>query len=441
MKESIEASKPADGDFSPLSLRLNFSWTFAGNVVYYGCQWAMIMVLAKSTTPAVVGTYALGMAICMPIFMFANMQMSTAQATDIKHQYVFSEYLRIRVQMAVIAYLTVIGAVVALRYDSRQSIVILLIGLAKAFEALSDIFYGLFQQNERMDLIAKSKIVKGLLALAVMGVILYLTKSLAYSMAGIAAIWMLIFSTFDFWNGMKILKRLKTLPEYIERDKIARAEPSRFFLAKGRLRNLFILVLPIGLIQVINSYIQNIPRYFISSFCDESQLGIFAALAQLQVSGVPMINALASTAVPRLAKYYMNKNVKAFKKLLLRLIGIGAVMGVMGLIISLVAGRQILTLLYKPEYAEYNNVFIWLMILGLITYPGNFLGTSVTSMRNYNILVPISVVRLVIMVVLSYPLIKHYGMIGSVWASLMSVSFSVGAYSILTVVKLKQLKN
>ena len=29
------------------SLRLDFAWTLAGNLVYAGCQWGMVMALAK----------------------------------------------------------------------------------------------------------------------------------------------------------------------------------------------------------------------------------------------------------------------------------------------------------------------------------------------------------------------------------------------------------
>jgi hypothetical protein len=36
-----------DAQGAPLSLRRNFSWTLAGNVVYAGCQWGMLVALAK----------------------------------------------------------------------------------------------------------------------------------------------------------------------------------------------------------------------------------------------------------------------------------------------------------------------------------------------------------------------------------------------------------
>ena len=37
------------------SLRWNFSWTFVGNIIYSGCQWGMLVVLAKVGNPEMVG--------------------------------------------------------------------------------------------------------------------------------------------------------------------------------------------------------------------------------------------------------------------------------------------------------------------------------------------------------------------------------------------------
>jgi len=52
----------------PLTLRRNFSWTLLGNVVYAGCQWAMLVVLAKLGTPEMVGQFAL--VVTAPIVLY-----------------------------------------------------------------------------------------------------------------------------------------------------------------------------------------------------------------------------------------------------------------------------------------------------------------------------------------------------------------------------------
>ena len=46
-----------------LSLRSNFAWILAGNIVYAVCQWGAIVVLAKLGRSYVVGQFSLGLAI------------------------------------------------------------------------------------------------------------------------------------------------------------------------------------------------------------------------------------------------------------------------------------------------------------------------------------------------------------------------------------------
>jgi hypothetical protein len=47
-----------EGSQKALSLRLNFSWALAGNIIYAACQWGMLSVLAKLGSPEMVGLFA-----------------------------------------------------------------------------------------------------------------------------------------------------------------------------------------------------------------------------------------------------------------------------------------------------------------------------------------------------------------------------------------------
>src|SRR5947209_14419504 len=83
-----------------LSLRANFSWTFIGNIVYAGCQWAMLVVLAKLGSPELVGRFALGFAVTAPVVMLTNLQLRGVQATDARQEHRFGEYLALRLVAA-----------------------------------------------------------------------------------------------------------------------------------------------------------------------------------------------------------------------------------------------------------------------------------------------------------------------------------------------------
>src|ERR1043166_3883519 len=84
-------------------LRANFLWTLCGTLVYSGCQWGLLVVLAKLGNAEMVGQFALGLAITAPALMFSNLQLRSVLATDASGEYSFGDYLGLRLVMTVAA--------------------------------------------------------------------------------------------------------------------------------------------------------------------------------------------------------------------------------------------------------------------------------------------------------------------------------------------------
>jgi O-antigen/teichoic acid export membrane protein len=148
------------------------------------------------------------------------------------------------------------------------------------------------------------------------------------------------------------------------------------------------LALPLGLVMMLISLNTNIPRYFVQRYLGERGLGIFAAIAYLQVAGTTVVGALGRSASPRLARYYATGDGPSFRRLLLKLAGIGALLGGAGVLAALVAGRELLTLLYGPEYVQ-RDTFAWLMVAAGIAYVASFLGYGMTAARYFRIQLPL----------------------------------------------------
>src|SRR5690606_29728091 len=144
-----------------LSLRANFSWTFAGNMVNAVAWFLMTAVLARLGSPEHVGQFALGLATTAPIFMFATLRLRDVQATDTEQEYLFGDYFGLRLITTLLAVLTVAAIVLVSNFQRETALVILATAGSKASEAISDAFYGLFMQQERLDRIAKSLMIKG----------------------------------------------------------------------------------------------------------------------------------------------------------------------------------------------------------------------------------------------------------------------------------------
>src|SRR5437868_903601 len=171
----------------PHSLKRNFSWTFIGNVVYTACQWGMLMLLTKLGTPEMVGQFVLGLAITSPAMSFANLKARGIQASDAKREFRFAEYFGLTLVMTALGLLVIAGSTLTGGYSKETALVILAVALGKAFDVISDVFFGLYQQNEHMDRIAKPLMVNGLLSMAALGGGVYLTGSVMWGAAGWAA--------------------------------------------------------------------------------------------------------------------------------------------------------------------------------------------------------------------------------------------------------------
>ncbi|MDP2210282.1 MAG: oligosaccharide flippase family protein [Candidatus Aquicultor sp.] len=399
---------------SGLSLRQNFSWTLVGNIVYAACQWGMLVILAKIGSPVMVGQFALGLAVTAPIILFASLQLRAVQATDARHEYLFEDYLGLRLATTVMALAAIAGVVIFSGYRSETALVILAVGAAKAFEAISDVFYGRLQQHERMDRIAKSMMIKGPLSLLALGIGVYFTKSTLWGAVGLAIAWALVLIGYDIRSGMTIKGRDAVAIDVV-------ADGGRRATLRPRWRNvtsfsLIKLSLPLGFVMLLISLNANIPRYFIEHYLGERELGIFAAVAYLMVAGTMVVNALGQSASPRLAKYYAAAEAKAFRHLLGKLIVISVLLGVAGVALVVAAGETILTMIYKPEYAQHVDVFLLLMVAAGLGFFASFLGYAMTAARYFRVQAPLFAVVTGVTALACLWLVPLYGLRGAAMA-------------------------
>lgn len=411
----------------PLTLRRNFSWTFIGNAVYAACQWGMLIVLAKLGSPEMVGQFTLGVAITAPVVMFTNLQLRAVQATDAKRQFLFSDYLGLRLFATGLALLIIAGITLAASYRWETALVILLVGLAKAVESISDVFYGLIQQHERMDRIAVSLMIKGPLSLLLLGIGVYLSGSVVWGAVGLVVAWSVVLVGYDIRSGVLMLKNAPRRLKNTGRYELAVLKP---YWHLSTLRKLVWLALPLGFVMMLISLNTNIPRYFIEHSLGERELGIFAAIAYLMVAGNMVVSALGESASPRLAKYYAAGDSKAFRILLLKLVGIGALLGGIAILVALVAGKEILSILYQPEYAQHSYLFVWLMVAAGIGYISSFLGYGMTAARYFRIQMPLFALVTTISAIACLWLIPSIGLQGAaialIVAAIVQGSFSLG---------------
>jgi O-antigen/teichoic acid export membrane protein len=404
-----ESDRPAL-DLSPLSTRRNFSWALLGNGFYGLCQLGMIAALAKLGDPAMVGQFMLALAICAPVFLLSSLQLRTVQATDARETFSFDEYSALRVRTVSLAFLAVAAIVMGAGYPLTVSLAILGMAAAKALESLSDLYYGLFQQRERLDRVAISLLIKGAVSLAGLAGGVYLTGSVLGAVAGLAAAWAVVLLVYDIPSVRRM--RCAAAGTTIERpERLAR---------KAALRKLFLLSLPLGWVALLVSLRVNVPRYFLSGMLGDSALGVFAALAYFMVLGSRVVHCLGQAASSRLAQHWARGDGRGFLRLSLQVSSLCLALGLAALVLAVVLGEEILGLLYGPEYAQEAPVFVILMVAGLcecLSVAFQYLMSAARYLKAQGLLLTISMV--VLLVSLS-TLVPQHGLKGAALALLAS---------------------
>jgi O-antigen/teichoic acid export membrane protein len=407
-----ETQTPADGrpaTAPPLSLPASFSWSLAGNVVYAACQWAMLVVLAKLGSTEAVGRFSLGLAVTAPVILLAGLQLRTVQATDHRDRFRFGDYLGLRLLTTALA-LAAVGLIVAAAgYGRETALVVLAVGLGKAFEAVADVYYGLFQQRERMERVARALMLQGVLGLAALAVLLHLTGSLVWATAGWAAAAALALTAY-------------TLPAA---RALARADALRPRWEPRALGRLAWLALPLGVVMMLVSLNTNLPRYFIEGERGERELGIFSAIAYLMAAGNTVVAALGQAVSPRLAKHFAAGDRRAFAALLGKLVGVAVLVGAAGVAVALAAGRPLLTLLYRPEYADHESLLLWVMAASGLGYVASFLGYGMSAARYFRAQLPLFAAVALVTAAACAVLVPRFGLVGGAVACLVAAAVQV----------------
>jgi O-antigen/teichoic acid export membrane protein len=384
----------------------------------------MLIAIAKLGTPTMLGEFALGLAIAAPVFMFTMLQLRAVLATDAGDEYFLGHYFAIRILGTSIGLIAIAGFVAVAGFQRETAMVILLVSLAKAAESFSDIIYGFWQKHERFDRIAIALTLRGIASLAALAATLYFTRSIAWSIAAMAAVWTLWLLTYERAGAKRVLARVSP-PDRLRPD-----------WQWNKCKKLAVLAFPLGLVILLVSLNANIPRYFVEHYLGEAALGYFAAMAYAFVAGNTVMAAIGQSALPRLARYF-TLDPAAFVQLLKNMLLIGALIGIAGIGLAFWWGATILRLLYRAEYAEYASVLTWLMVAAAVTYVASMLGYGMMAARVFRAQVPLFLAATAITALACRVLIPSKGLMGGAFAVLAGAVISCvgGGYIVFVAVR------
>ena len=335
------------------------SWTLAASVSSALSQWLLLMVTAKLGSSEMVGQLALSFAIVAPIQILTDMALRPSLATDARSDFQFRDYLELRALSIVVMVAAVTLA--ALLRDGGAGLILLAVGLQKAAESASDLWFGVFQREERLSWMGQSVVLRSAAAsVAFVGVMLLSQNLLFACLAGFAArIAVLLFH--DSARGLDLVD-------------LARVGPRRV----GRLMK---TSLPLAVGLFLMSFTVNIPRYFVEKRMGIATLGVFAALVYVFQAGAMLVDAVSQTACARLARYHLMGDGASFRRIVLKLIYMALAASGLGVAVALAGGSTLLRLIYSAAFANEAKTFLWLSVCALPWYCSSVFGYVLVARR------------------------------------------------------------
>ena len=305
------------------------------------------------------------------------------------------------------------GFALGLRGGAFASLVI--VSLAKTGEAYAQTLYGYFQLNKRLDFAARSMILR-----AILGSVLFIlgyavSDDLTIACAGLLVGWQVTLWTYDIPTARRL--SVGDVAGIIETS-----IPWRWATIRAISRK----ALPLGIDAGFRSLALSAPRFAISLALGSAVLGVYTALAALALIPTLITGSVGANAIPALAQFYVDGRRAGFLRLYGRVLIICAGVSIVFVAGCFLGGGKVVQLVLGPEYDDLGLLVTLALAYGAAIFQGA-LSQGLQAANKFSMIAVADGIALGLVVILSIPLIAHYGVVGAAAA----FGLAMGASSIL----------
>lgn len=383
-------------------LRSNFIWNSIGNFTYLVCQWLITVIIVRLADYREAGVFSLAMSITNTFYAVASWGIRTYQVSDVDNKYrdnayIYSRYITCILAIGACGVFTILN-----RYDWEQSIVIIIYMFFRAVEAYIDVIHGIDQKADRMDVIGKSFLVRGVVLLLGFTLMLVITGGVLWSVVFITVSSVLVCAVYD------IPKSRKMMSDYSQ-------------TSYKEIRRLLLESLPLVIYTFLMTVVNFIPRYFLEKIDGSELLGIYASIATPAVIVQAAASYIMAPFITPIAGYVEKKDVHGYNALLKKMLNLmffACVVVIVGAYFFKDIG---LKMLFGEEILQYSGLFMPVIFCTIATAFSWFINMLLTIYRDFKGLLIGNFMGVLCSVVISYPLITIYGLNGASIALLIAI--------------------
>lgn len=346
--------------------RDSFIWNMAGSILMAFQSVIMLIILTRTVGLVESGIFTIAYANANLFLTIGKYGMRYFQVSDLKKQFTFAEYRMSRIitsiAMIIVSLFYIIYASSANGYTMEKAQIIFWMCLFKVIDAIEDVYHGLYQQENRLDIASKAMTIRMAVTIFIFAIGLIVLKDLLLS---------LIISTIS----TTLIFLLLTNRTYT----CFKQKTNKFIF-----KNLILLLkfcFPLFAGSFLSFYIGNAPKYAIDAMLTDELQACYGFIA-MPVFVIGLLNNFIFN--PML--YYMSElwekgNVRKFLQKTLYQVGILAAITFSCMIGAYLVGIPVLSWLYNTDLSAYKAELLILLLGGGFLGLSGLLNTVITIIR------------------------------------------------------------
>lgn len=383
------------------NLKKAFIWNTLGSGLYSFNSLFFMIVVTRINGVEDAGIFTFCFATACLFYVIATYSGRTYQVTENDNKINDNAYIMHRVISSILMIICVLTFALINGYAQAKFIVLIILCLYKVIEALSDVFHGILQKNDRLDIVGKSLFIRSLLNLIIFLITDLFTKNIIISCISLVVTNVIILLLIDFRCSMKY----KTKEKY-KFEVILKIFKYGFYTFGY---------------SIIANYLVNSSRYAMDGVLSEKYQTIFGIIV-MPATIIMLINQfIIQPLITSLKTFYKQKNKKAFLNIVYKISALTILTGLFSIIVAYFIGIPVLNIVYGLNLTKYLPSLI-IILIGAIFYTlASVFSNALLVLRKTKIQLLLYIISAVFTYITSYVLIRNYGFNGAIYNYLLTM--------------------
>lgn len=406
------------------SIKKNMLFNTVGSLIYYVCQWLMSVLIVRISGYTDAGILSIAMSVTASPAIIGLFNVRSYQVSDINDQYSDGVYIRSRTFTNIFSFIICAIMTFANGYTAIKVATIFVFMLYKISEGYADVFYGIEQKKERLDIAGISLSVRGIGALALFVGVFVVVRNMLVAICAMTLFSFAVVLVYD-WR----------ITQKWDRDE----RKTQKQVAFSQIKDLLITCLPLAIVAFLNNLSVNIPKIYLEGYFGSDVMGYYSSVASPTVVIQLAATTIFAPLVPILTEQYCSGKKRDFLNTLKRFVLLVAALSAICLVGSKLLARWGLILLFTESIEPYVYLFVPIVWVSILIAINACMFSICTLLRVIKPQYIIGVAGVVVSFALSLTIVKTHSMIGVVEALVGSLVIQIFIQFIMIYKKVKRM--